>query len=164
MPLRNLLASLLACGACGREPPAPDDRLEIAQVLTSFSAAVNRHDWNTMSDLFAEDAVWEASAGDLGFRHEGRDAIRRFLHGNEENVEVLYYSTGASHIELVGPDRARATTPMIELLRLPRTGEEKELFGVYRDELVKIDGRWLFASRAVDVRRQLVLGGGGAAR
>jgi hypothetical protein len=43
---------------------------------------------------------------------------------------------------------------MLELLRVRATGELKHIYGVYSDEVVKRDGRWLFARRTVAVRHE----------
>jgi hypothetical protein len=149
------LAALVSSTACGRaittQPShvssVDADRLQIAELSQRFSDAVNRHDWNLMAQLCAEDAIWETSAGKLGFRHEGRAAILKFLRENPNGVEVVAYTTTSPFIETLSRDRARTRLNMTEYLRIRATGEIKRIVGVYSDELVKRDGRWQFAHR-----------------
>lgn len=123
------------------------ERLLIAELSTRFADAVNRHDWEAMAQLCTEDAVWEASVGKLGFRHEGRAAIRKFLVENPNGVEVVAYTTTPPFIDTLSGERARTRLNMTEYLRVLATGEMKRIVGVYSDELVKRDGRWQFAHR-----------------
>lgn len=149
------LASSAAC-ARGSRTDSPQeqargtyaDRLQIAELSTRFADAVNRHDWEAVAELYAEDAIWETSAGKLGFRHEGRAAIRRFLLDNPNDVEVMAYTTAPPFIETISSQRARTRLNMTEYLRVRATGEIKRIMGVYSDELVKRDGRWQFAHRS----------------
>jgi len=127
---------------------AQADQLQIAELAARFSDAVNRHDWQLMAQLYAEDAIWETSAGTLGFRHEGRAAILRFLLNNPNNVEVVAYSSTPPFIETISDGRARTRLNMTEYLRVLATGEIKRIVGVYSDELVKREGRWQFLHRS----------------
>jgi hypothetical protein len=133
---------------------ANDDRMQIAALTARFADAANRHDWETMAALHTEDAVWEGAAGELSFRNEGRAAILAWLRGNVPKLEVVYYLSSPPHIEELSEDRARSRLSMLELLRVRATGELKHIYGVYSDEIVKRDGRWLFARRTVAVRHE----------
>jgi hypothetical protein len=126
-------------------------------VYAQFSAAANDHAWAEMVELFAQDASWQASAGALGFRHQGRSQIEAWLHGNQDEVEVLFYLAAPPRVELVTPTLARAQTSMSELLLIKPSGELKQFFGVYRDELRKSGGRWRFAARRFELRRELAV-------
>jgi hypothetical protein len=79
----------------------------IREVTSRFADAVNRHDWQAMATLFVEDAVWEAAAGELSFRQEGRKAIQARLESNIEHVEVVFYLAGPPLIELTAPKGSR---------------------------------------------------------
>ena len=156
----NLLAALvfLTSPACTRSTTMTrthddrtltehSDRLQILDHTARFADCANRHDWDSMALLFDENAIWETAAGGLGFRHEGRPAIQRFLLDNPNGVDVLAYAASMPVIELTALDRARSRLHITELLRLRATGETKRIFGTYEDELVKRDGRWYFAHR-----------------
>src|SRR5688500_10378943 len=148
MSLRRLASScsaVLCFASCAAPPPAARDgppTVDVAALYARFPAAANDHAWPEMVELFAQDASWQAAAGELGFQHQGRHAIEAWLHGNQDKVEVLFYLAAPPRVELVTPTLARAQTSMNELLRLKPSGEIKQLFGVYRDELRKSDGRW----------------------
>jgi len=146
------LVSSTACvrGTAAQPSQAPHvdaDRLQIAELSQRFSDAVNRHDWNLLAQLCVEDAIWEASAGKLGFRHEGRAAILKFLLENPNGVDVVAYTTSTPFIEAITGERARTRLNMTEYLRVRATGEIKRIVGIYSDELVKREGRWQFAHR-----------------
>jgi hypothetical protein len=151
------LAALASSTACATAPVAQPpseqafsahaDRLQVAELSQRFSDAVNRHDWKLMAELCADDAIWETGAGKLGFRHEGRAAILKFLVENPNGVEVIAYTTTSPFIESISGERARTRLNMTEYLRILATGEIKRIVGVYSDELVKRDGRWQFAHR-----------------
>ena len=49
-------------------------------------------------------------------------------------------------IELTAPDRARATSYFLAM-----SGAGPDHWGVYRDELARLGGEWLFARRVVTV-------------
>lgn len=127
---------------------AQEEQLQIADLAARFADAANRHDWKQMAQLYAEDAIWETSAGTLGFHLEGRPAILRFLLENPKNVEVVAYSSTPPFIETISDGRARTRLNMTEYLRDLATGEVKRIVGVYTDELVKREGHWQFSHRA----------------
>jgi hypothetical protein len=165
MPLRTSIASYLStlclsCAAPLSAVPAHLERGEVIDLYARFSAAANERDFAAMPELFAEDARWQASAGALGFRHQGRAAIRDWLVGNQGKVRVLFYLAAPPRVELLTPELARAQTSINELLQLTPSGEVKQLFGVYHDELRKKDGRWLFSARRFELRRELVVSPG----
>jgi hypothetical protein len=153
LALSALVMSSACAGAPMTQPPREQlpnglaDRLQVAELSARFSDAVNRHDWQLMAQLCAEDAIWEASAGSLGFRHEGRAAILRFLVENPNGVEVVAYTSTPPFIESISGERARTRLNMTEHLRVNATGELKRIVGVYTDELIKRQGRWQFAHR-----------------
>jgi SnoaL-like domain len=154
LALAALVSSTACAGGSMTQPPPEQasrldaDRLQIAELSAHFADAVNRHDWQAMAQLHTEDAIWETSAGKLGFRHEGRAAILKFLVENPKGVEVLAYTTSTPFIETLSGERARTRLSMTEYLRVRATGEVKRIVGVYSDELVKRDGRWQFAHRS----------------
>ena len=159
-PFAIWFAPLLGLGLClscaspgaGARPTAVlpqevGDRLAIADVITRFAGAASTHDWTAAASLFAEDAVWTSSVGELSFRHDGRPAMLAWLTSNEANVEVLFYASGTPTITLLADDRARSRVSMIEVLHLKATGERRLLTGAYDDELAKANGTWRFTRR-----------------
>src|ERR1700738_3752477 len=82
------------------------DHLAIRTLIDRYTDALNRQDWGVMSELFADNAVWQAS-GPFELRFEGRDAVVAALQGMVTTLEFLLQSNGAVVIELSG-DRACA--------------------------------------------------------
>ena len=158
-----LLLGMSLCSSCAAARPASarddlDERQRVAEVIARFSDLAARRDLARLPELFVEEAVWEAAAGGLGYRHEGRDAIASWLASNPNRVEVLFYLASPPVVELVAPDRARTRTTMTELLRFLDTGEVRQLFGMYTDELVLREGRWRFVHRRFELRHETSLG------
>ena len=154
VPATNSTQGTSAMTAAAQFDQTAHDRAQIVALAAQFADAVNRHDWDAMASLHTEDAVWEGAAGELSFRNQGRAAIAAWLHGNVPKLEVVYYLCSPPHIELIAADRARSRLSMWELLRIRSSGELKHIYGIYSDELVKRDGRWLFARRSVTVKHQ----------
>jgi SnoaL-like domain len=150
------LVGVSLCSSCAASTPATagdvDQRRLVADVIARFTDLAARRDLSRLPELFVEEAVWESGAGGLGYRHEGRDAIAKWLASNPNRVEVLFYLSSPPVVELVAPDRARSRTTMTELLRFLDTGEVRQLFGMYSDELVLRAGRWRFAHRRFELR------------
>lgn len=129
------------------------DRLAIQDLINRYSDAVTRADWDQCEAVFAPDAVWESP---LGLRFESRAAFLEMLKPTT-STDVLIQTPHSSVITLTGPDRARATTTIHELSRgkapadseLGEAGGEIniEQYGIYYDDLRRIDGEWKFTRR-----------------
>lgn len=129
------------------------DRLAIQDLIFRYSDAVTRADWDQCEAVFAPDALWETP---LGLRFESRAAFLDFLRPTSD-YDVLIQTPHSSVITFTGPDRATATTTIHELTRgvgigdtaLGKSGEEinVEQFGIYYDDLERIDGEWKFTRR-----------------
>jgi uncharacterized protein (TIGR02246 family) len=129
------------------------DRHAIQDLINRYSDAVTRADWDQCAAVFAPDAVWESP---LGLRFESRAAFLEMLRATTSN-DVLIQTPHSSVITLTGPDQARATTTIHELSRgkapanseLGEAGGEIniEQYGIYYDELARIDGEWKFTRR-----------------
>jgi SnoaL-like protein len=129
------------------------DRLAIQDLINRYSDAVTRADWDQCEAVFAPDAVWESP---LGLRFESRAAFLEGLRQTTSN-DLLIQTPHSSVITLTGPDRAKATTTLHELNRgalpaaskLGEAGAEVNIdqYGIYYDDLARIDGEWKFTRR-----------------
>jgi SnoaL-like domain len=129
------------------------DRLAIQDLIFRYSDAVTRADWHQCEAVFAPDAVWESP---LGLRFENRSAFLEFLKATSD-YDVLIQTPHSSVITITGADHATATTTIHELTRgvgladteLGDRGAEIniEQFGIYYDDLARIDGEWKFTRR-----------------
>jgi hypothetical protein len=135
------------------------DRLAIQDLIYRYSDAVTRADWKQAAALFASHAVWEAPS--MGLRCDGVAAIVEML-TETSKMEILVLSADAPVINLIAPDTAQATTTQhewgrgiaaVDLVRdgvmNSRKGEEvrMDVYGVYYDDLGRIDGEWKFTHR-----------------
>jgi hypothetical protein len=108
-----------------------------------------------MASVFAADAVWESPILGMHFK-SAREFIDFQIQGSTA-LDVLIQIAAGPVIELLGPDRAVATTNIREIIRGTITvdgewgpaGSESntDQYGIYFDELTKINGTWKFTRR-----------------
>ncbi|HUJ64502.1 MAG TPA: nuclear transport factor 2 family protein [Acidimicrobiales bacterium] len=130
------------------------DRLAIQDLIHRYSDAVTRADWDQCRAVFAPDAVWESPG--MGMRFDDPDAFLAVL-TDSSTTELLIQTAHAPVINITGPDRARATTTIHEMMRgavvADTTYGEKgadinfEQYGIYFDDIARIKGDWLFTHR-----------------
>jgi len=167
MKLRAILGSLaLASSALALPAPAAaqvsysdsyaNDRAEIEDLMARYLFAIDYFDWDAYVATFAPDGVLEFASGS----HSGREAIRaevarfsqnigRFYHTADGQPAKLRHVTLQSVVRIEG-DRAWARTQWVEMAN---HGPEDEMkmgtYGLYEDEFVRLDGRWLIQHRNV---------------
>jgi hypothetical protein len=130
------------------------DRTAIQNLIFRYSDAVNRGDVVQFEGVFAPDALLESPS--LGLRYEGRAAIRAFLEPMSA-YDVVIQTPHCPVVDLTGADAARAVTTIHEFIRgiatldttLGPSGTEYnfEQYGIYYDDLARIDGQWRFTHR-----------------
>src|SRR5258705_8454589 len=130
------------------------DRLAIQDLIYRYSDAVTRADWPQCEAVFARDALWESPP--LGLRYESRDSFLETLPATT-NYDLLIQTPHSSVITLAGADQAHATTTIHEMNRgvtdtksaLGDSGTEinVDTYGIYYDDVARIDGEWKFTHR-----------------
>jgi SnoaL-like protein len=130
------------------------DRLAILDLIHRYSDAVTRADWQQCEAVFAPDVIWESPI--LGMRHESRASFLEILKATSQ-YDLLIQTAHSSVVTLTGADRAHATTTIHELTRgvgvadtaLGEVGAASnfEQYGVYFDDLARINGEWRFTHR-----------------
>ena len=131
-----------------------DAHLQIRNLAATYNANGDSGRFDAMVQAFAPDGVLEAGGG----RHEGRDAIIRFLTGVADGPapdtappSASTASTGRSYvrhmvatqkIDLQSPERATGYAYYQVL-----TAIGLDHWGRYFDEYVNVDGTWLIAHR-----------------
>ncbi len=157
-----LLAPALATAtpAMAEQPEYGDnyaaDRAEIEDVMARYLFAIDFHDWDAYVETFAPDGTIEFASGTYTGREEIREAVTRFAEGignfyqtEDGQPAKLRHVILQSTIRVEG-DRAWATSLWVEMANDGPGGTLKMgTFGVYEDELAKIDGQWLLAYRNV---------------
>ncbi len=129
------------------------DRLAIQDLINRYSDAVTRADWDQCEAVFAPDAIWESP---LGLRFDSRAAFLETLRPTTSN-DLLIQAAHSSVITFTGRGRAKATTTIHELSRGVAPADSKlgaagteiniEQYGIYYDDLARIDGEWKFTRR-----------------
>ncbi len=132
------------------------DRLAIQDLIYCYSDALTRADWNQCDSVFARSAIWESPA--LGLRYENPASFVEMLRSTV-TLELLIQTPHAPVINLTGSDQAQATTTIHERMRgvtpvdsaaldVESGGQiNQELYGVYYDDVARIDGEWKFTHR-----------------
>ena len=130
------------------------ERLAISDLICRYSSAVTRADWEETEALFTPDAIWEIPA--LGLRFEGAPTIRAFL-AETISYDLLLQTAHSPVIRFVGPGQAQAMTTIHELVRgevlqnsaFASAGRPVniEQYGIYHDDVAKLDGEWRFTHR-----------------
>ena len=149
------------------------DRAEIDDLLARYLFAMDYNDFDSYAGMFTEDGTLEFARGAV----TGRDNIRAAAKGFKEaiagiytdvdgNPAVLRHVLAHSAIRVEG-DKAWHTGFWFECANDGPRGESGRLtptmgtFGVYEDELVRVDGEWLFAYR--NIRNEFLDGRGSGA-
>jgi hypothetical protein len=133
------------------------EMFKIQQLIYRYFDSVNRGDLETMRSAYTDDAVWESPF--MGFRQESADAYIEFFRQSTTTAELLIMTPHCPVIQLLGADSARATTTFHEFARGPAPEEGPfgakgadvnfEHFGIYYDDVSRIDDSWKFTHRLV---------------
>jgi ketosteroid isomerase-like protein len=134
---------------------ALEDRDAIQQLIYRYTDAVMRADYEQMATVFADDAVWESPILEMRFT-SAREFIDFQIEGST-SLDVLIQTAANPVIDLVGPDRATASTNIHEIVRgtnasdgvFGPAGAEINIdqYGIYFDEVAKFDNTWKFVRR-----------------
>jgi ketosteroid isomerase-like protein len=132
------------------------DRAEIADLLARYLFAMDWHDADAYAECFAEDGVLDYAMGTT----VGREAIRAEATVFKQNIGRIFVDWQGNPAKLrhlvhqkalrVEGDRAWHTGLWWEMTNGgPEGSVATPSFGIYEDELVRVDGRWLFARRKI---------------
>src|SRR5690606_23870480 len=132
------------------------DRAEIEDLMARYLFAIDYADWDAYVATFAPDGELTFASGTSKGREAIREAVTRFAEG----IGRFYHTADGQpaklrHIVLqsvirVEGDRAWASTQWLEMANHGEGDQPKiGTYGIYEDEMVRLDGRWLFARRNV---------------
>jgi ketosteroid isomerase-like protein len=130
-------------------PLSFEDLTAVQELIASYAEYIDEGNLDGYVNNFAPDGVFESRAG----RVEGRDAIRAFVQSiftaNRAGPTSLLRHVMGFPVIRGGGDRCTARTYVI----IPRRDEDGEIripmVGTYRDDIVKIGGRWYFEKRSI---------------
>jgi hypothetical protein len=174
MPIKVSIATMLAsallfagtaapAAAQGNVQSPPDysptygqDRAEIEDLMARYLFAIDYFDWDAYVGTFAPDGELEFARGVT----KGREAIRKTVMDFSKGIGQFYHTADGKPAKLrhvilqsairVEGDKAWARSLWLEMANHGPNDEPKiGTYGMYEDELARIDGKWLFTRRNV---------------
>ena len=133
-----------------------EDRAEIADLMARYLFAIDYSDWDAYAATFAPDGVLEFASG----TSKGRPAIHQMVAKFAEGISRVYHTEDGKPAKLrhvilqstvrVEGDHAWARSLWMEMANHgPGDTMKVGTYGLYEDELKKVDGQWLFAKRNI---------------
>jgi len=153
---RLMAAALFAVVSTAALAGYADDRAEIENVSNRYMVAVDAGDIETVMSTWAEDGVLEWVFG----VEKGKAAIRKAMSGFGGAREVNIPETATSrprtrhqiinHVIDIDGNTAKTIAYWFALTNnTPQSDVQLLYFGHYEDEMVKVNGKWLFKKRHV---------------
>jgi len=133
-----------------------EDRAQIEDLMARYLFAIDYNDWDSYVETFAEDGELEFASG----ASKGRPAIRQMVAKFAEGIGRVYHTEDGKPAKLrhvilqssvrVEGDHAWARSLWLEMANHgPQDTMKMGTYGLYEDELKKVNGQWLFAKRRV---------------
>ncbi|MBO9582233.1 MAG: nuclear transport factor 2 family protein [Sphingobium sp.] len=133
-----------------------NDRAQIEDLMARYLFAIDYFDWDAYVATFAPDGELTFASG----TSKGREAIRAAVTKFAEGIGRVYHTADGKpaklrHIILqtsirVEGNHAWARSVWLEMANHGPNDEPKiGTYGLYEDEMVKINGQWLFSKRNV---------------
>jgi hypothetical protein len=119
------------------------DRLAIEDTLRRYCHCIDRGRWEEFAELFTDDCRLDLSQV-LGL-YEGADGIRQF--GETIRSVGLFMRHLLTNVVVRGDGACARTESYVLAITGPKGSAPQQSTGIYEDELVKRDGRWLLRRR-----------------
>ncbi len=135
---------------------SPQDHEDIRQLLARYNIAIDLGRIGQWVECFTPDGVFEClglpDGAALGGRHEGADALRAYAetHFGINKGRARHWNWNLM-VEPAGEGRAAMTCYLNAHSAGQGDSAVLRVTGIYRDELVKGDEGWRFASRQVTI-------------
>lgn len=118
-----------------------ESRIELDELITRYSIAVDDRDLEALAELFTSDAWFDS----VGGRTTGREALVSYYAGRLERYGPTYHVPHTQVVEFDGDERAHGV--VLAHAELAIDGEAFAVAMRYYDEYAREDGRWRFRSR-----------------
>jgi ketosteroid isomerase-like protein len=133
-----------------------DPRLDLYELIHRYSVCLDTGDFDGLEVVFADDVVFDVTPdpGLFPLPVKGKDELMAALRARYEEVQetaVRRHLVTCTMVDELEDDRAR-TRSLLTVVSVPH-GAAPELrgTGVYHDEFVRRDSRWLFKQRHLKV-------------
>lgn len=124
------------------------DFVEIQRLVARYSDAVVRRDGTAWADCWADDASWDLGGGRS---LDGKEMIVKIWYAAMGGMEAVVQQSHGGEVRFgESTDHAVGRWAITERFRTT-SGESALLLASYDDEYRRIDGRWLFSRRYLDV-------------
>ena len=121
------------------------ERQAVVDVLVAYSWAIDTGNCSRLAGLFAGEGEFRGSDGTVSKGREELEAFAARVHGSRPYR--LQHVT--SNHEFTFTDRQTVEVrSYVHIFGCPPEGAQLLAFGSYDDVLTKVDGAWLFTSRA----------------
>jgi hypothetical protein len=122
------------------------DYIAIRRTQTAYGDIVTRRAWSELATIFRPEAQVVVDTMDGSpLTLDGPKGVGDFISGAIERFDFFEFVILNTVIDIDG-DRATSRLYIWELRHDPAEGRS-DAFGLYRDEHVRVDGRWWFAGR-----------------
>lgn len=126
-----------------------EDESAIRRIIVDYAAFLDGRNYDAYAALFTQDGEWTGGGGS----HKGRPAIREMLAStlgpggaiNRNNFHII----SNPQIDVMG-DEARSVSRYLFVMRAADGRPQPSLAGVYTDDLVRENGKWLIKRRVAD--------------
>ena len=155
-----LIAGGMTSAALAQQPKYSktygQDRAEIEDLMARYLFAIDYNDWDAYVATFAPDGQLTFASG----TSKGRDAIRKAVTSFATRIGEFYHTADGKPAKLrhvilqssirVEGNHAWARSLWLEMANHGPNDEPKiGTYGLYEDEMVKVNGQWLFSKRNV---------------
>lgn len=135
------------------------EHLAIAHLLNQYTNCLNTNDWDTLRQLFVENATWRVIAnGEVEYEHNGAENIAAGL--RDAVTAGAAAMAQMNHAPVIHVEGGRATSSStIEELYWGKNGLRVHRYAIYADELERAgDGEWRFMLREFRSKGKLTFG------
>jgi hypothetical protein len=125
-----------------------EDRFEIHELVSRYNRAIDSGDAEGWAATFTEDGVFDGIAGVF----KGRDELRAFVRAYVTDPAFADWAASqhwTTNLVVDGDGDRAQLFANLKMVKPEADGGRIILVGWYEDNLVKVEGHWLFTTRKV---------------